>query len=161
MMIRTKYNILFFTAMLAVLLSSSCKKETDEDLRKKEEAALQKYLDDNNITTQPEASGLYYIETTAGTGDHPVSGNTVSVHYTGKFLDGNVFDSSAGRNPIDFTLGVGQVIAGWDEGIALMKKGGKATLIIPSYLAYGPTGRNSIPPYSTLVFDVELVYIGN
>ncbi len=158
---KTKYSIIFFLAVMSILFTASCKKETDDDLKKKEEADLQKYLDDNNITTQPEASGLYYIETTAGTGDNPVPGNTVSVHYTGKFLDGNVFDSSAGGNPIDFTLGVGQVIAGWDEGIALMKKGGKATLIIPSYLAYGSSGRGPIPPYSTLVFDVELVYIGN
>lgn len=158
---KTKYSIIFITAFLSLLFTTSCKKDSDEDLKKKEEAELQKYLDDNNITTQPEASGLYYIETTAGTGDNPVPGNTVSVHYTGMYLDGTVFDSSVGRNPIDFTLGVGQVIAGWDEGIALMKKGGKATLIIPSNLAYGPTGRGSIPPYSTLVFDVELVYVGN
>ncbi len=160
----TKTKNYFFTliAIMAVLFASSCKKtETDEELRQKEEAELQKYIDDNNITTQPEASGLYYIETKAGTGAQAVAGKTVSVHYTGKLLDGTVFDSSAGRNPIDFVLGVGQVIPGWDEGIALMKQGGKATLIIPSSLAYGSRGSGSIPPYSTLVFDVELVYVSN
>ena len=160
----TKTKNYFFTlmAIMTVLFASSCKKtETDEELRQKEEAELQKYIDDNNITTQPETSGLYYIETKAGTGAQAIAGKTVSVHYTGKLLNGTVFDSSAGRNPIDFVLGVGQVIPGWDEGIALMKQGGKATLIIPSSLAYGSRGSGSIPPYSTLVFDVELVYVSN
>jgi len=76
------------------------------------------------------------------------------------FLDGTVFDSSIERGePIDFPLGQGQVIAGWDEGIGMMKKGGKSVLVIPSDIAYGPNGRGSIPPYSTLVFEVELVDI--
>ncbi len=159
----TKTTNYFFSlmAILAVLFASSCNKESDEDLKQKEEAELQKYIDDNNITTQPEASGLYYIETKAGTGAQAVAGKMVSVHYTGKLLDGTVFDSSAGRNPIDFVLGVGQVIPGWDEGIALMKEGGEASLIIPSSLAYGPSGSGPIPAYSTLVFDVQLVYVAD
>ena len=161
-MTKTKNYFLTLLAIMAVLFASSCKKESDEELRQKEEAELQKYLDDNNITTQPEASGLYYIETLAGTGAQAVADKIVSVHYTGKLLDGTIFDSSAGRNPIDFVLGVGQVIPGWDEGIAFMKVGGEATLIIPSSLAYGSRGSGSlIPPYSTLVFDVQLVYVAN
>ncbi len=119
------------------------------------------YLIDNNITTEPQASGLYYIETLEGTGNAPTNGQQVAVHYTGKLLDGSVFDSSIGKLPFTFPLGYGYVIAGWDEGIALMKKGGKATLIIPSSLGYGSSGSGStIPPYSNLVFDVELVDIG-
>lgn len=159
----TKTTNYFFSVMaiMAVLFASSCNKESDEDLRQKEEAGLQQYIDDNGITTEPNASGLYYIETKAGTGAQAVAGKMVSVHYTGKLLNGTVFDSSAGGNPIDFVLGVGQVIPGWDEGIALMKEGGEATLIIPSSLAYGPSGSGPIPPYSTLVFDVQLVYVAN
>jgi len=118
---------------------------------------LEQYLLENNITTVPEESGLYYIETEAGTGMQPQQGDTVDVHYTGRLIDSTIFDTSTGGDPFSFTLGTGYVISGWDEGIAYMKEGGKATLIIPSVLGYGSSGKNSIPPYSTLVFDVELV----
>ena len=118
---------------------------------------LEQYLIDNNITTEPEESGLYYIETETGTGVQPQQGDTVYVHYTGRLVDSTIFDTSTGSDPFSFTLGTGYVISGWDEGIAYMKEGGKATLIIPSVLGYGSSGKNSIPPYSTLVFDVELV----
>ena len=107
------------------------------------------------------ASGLEYVETEAGTGAQAKAGDTVRVHYTGKFLDGKVFDSSLSRGePLEFPLGKGRVIRGWDEGIALMKVGGKATLTIPPQLAYGESGAGGvIPPNATLLFDVELVGI--
>ncbi len=106
------------------------------------------------------ASGLGYDETKAGTGAQAVAGKTVKVHYTGTFPDGTVFDSSISRgDPIEFELGHGRVIKGWDEGIALMKVGGTARLTIPPHLAYGERGAGGgvIPPNATLVFDVELV----
>jgi len=118
---------------------------------------LAAFLDENQITTPPTASGLYYIETLPGTGDFPVIGSDVYVHYTGMLLDSTVFDTSMGGDPLSFKLGVGEVIEGWDEGIALMKKGGKATLIIPHTLGYGVTGSGTIPPKAYLVFDVELL----
>ncbi|MBI5962237.1 MAG: FKBP-type peptidyl-prolyl cis-trans isomerase [Chloroflexi bacterium] len=107
------------------------------------------------------ASGLEYVEIEAGNGAQAKAGDTVRVHYTGKFLDGKVFDSSISRGePLEFPLGKGRVIRGWDEGIALMKVGGKATLTIPPQLAYGESGAGGvIPPNATLVFDVELVGI--
>jgi FKBP-type peptidyl-prolyl cis-trans isomerase len=107
------------------------------------------------------ASGLEYIEVEPGTGAQAESGKTVSVHYTGAFQDGRVFDSSVSRGePITFPLGAGRVIKGWDEGIALMKEGGKAQLIIPPDLAYGERGAGGvIPPNATLVFDVELISV--
>jgi peptidyl-prolyl cis-trans isomerase A (cyclophilin A) len=106
-------------------------------------------------------SGLEYVETQAGTGAQAVAGKTVSVHYTGKLTNGKVFDSSHTRGqPIEFPLGAGRVIKGWDEGIALMKVGGKATLTIPPELGYGQRGAGSaIPPNATLIFEVELVAV--
>lgn len=106
-------------------------------------------------------SGLEYVETQAGTGAQAVAGKTVSVHYTGKLTNGTVFDSSYKRGePIAFSLGAGQVIKGWDEGIALMKEGGKATLTIPPELGYGQRGAGGvIPPNATLIFEVELVSV--
>ena len=104
-------------------------------------------------------SGLFYSIEKEGEGDKPQKGNSVKVHYKGELLDGTVFDSSFKRNqPIEFSIGVGQVIPGWDEGIALLNKGAKATLIIPSDLAYGAAGAGGvIPPNATLKFEVELV----
>ena len=105
------------------------------------------------------ASGLEYTEIEAGTGAQAVPGKMVKVHYTGKLPNGKVFDSSIPRGePIEFKLGAGRVIKGWDEGIALMKVGGKATLTIPPQLGYGERGAGGvIPPNATLIFDVELV----
>lgn len=104
---------------------------------------------------------LEYIEREAGTGAMPEAGDRVSVHYTGTLEDGTVFDTSANRGvPFDFVLGRGEVIPGWDQGIALMREGGKATLIIPPNLAYGTAGAgSSIPPNATLTFEVELVSV--
>jgi FKBP-type peptidyl-prolyl cis-trans isomerase len=106
-------------------------------------------------------SGLEYIEILAGTGAQALAGKTVSVHYTGKLQNGKVFDSSLTSGvPIDFPLGAGRVIKGWDEGIALMKVGGKAQLIIPPELGYGARGAGGvIPPNATLIFDLELVKV--
>jgi FKBP-type peptidyl-prolyl cis-trans isomerase len=94
------------------------------------------------------------------TGTPAVPGKTVSVRYTGELLDGTVFDASAkhGNEPFDFVLGEGKVIPGWDEGIALMRKGEKGVLLLPSALGYGPEGAGSdIPPNAVLRFEVELL----
>lgn len=129
-----------------------------ETNKRQEGERLNKYLAEHKITVKPTASGLYYIEKVKGTGTKAAAGKKVKVHYTGTLLDGTKFDSSRDRNqPFEFTLGQGQVIKGWDEGIALMNVGGKATLVIPSNIAYGERDMGKIPPYSTLVFDVELL----
>ncbi|MFO5476275.1 MAG: FKBP-type peptidyl-prolyl cis-trans isomerase, partial [Dolichospermum sp.] len=112
-----------------------------------------------NAVTTP--SGLKYVELEEGNGVTPQPGQTVVVHYTGTLEDGTKFDSSRDRNqPFSFKIGVGQVIKGWDEGLSTMKVGGRRQLIIPSELGYGARGAgNVIPPYSTLLFDVELLAI--
>lgn len=112
------------------------------------------------ITT---ASGLQYSDTVEGTGPAPAAGRTCVMHYTGWLWDGTAkgkkFDSSVDRGrPFEFTLGVGQVIKGWDEGVSTMHVGGKRTLIIPASLAYGSAGAGGvIPPNATLCFEVELL----
>jgi peptidylprolyl isomerase len=110
-------------------------------------------------------SGLKYIDTKAGTGAAPKTGQTCVMHYTGWLYDGGKkgakFDSSVDRGqPFEFKIGQRQVIGGWDEGVATMKVGGKRTLIIPPELGYGARGAgNVIPPNATLMFDVELLAI--
>lgn len=107
------------------------------------------------ITTE---SGLMYLIIQTGTGDKPQNGDIVTVHYLGTLEDGTKFDSSYNRNEsIEFELGSGRVIKGWDEGIALLNKGAKATFVIPSDLGYGNRDMGAIPPNSTLIFEVELV----
>ncbi len=145
--------------LISILFFSACT-DTEAELIKAEKALLQEYLTDNNISIAPTESGLYYIETVNGTGNTPVVGQEVEVHYIGTLINGEKFDSSYDRGqPFKFTLGIGQVIKGWDEGISYMKVGTKAKLIIPSDLGYGANGVGNIPPYSTLIFTVELMGI--
>jgi FKBP-type peptidyl-prolyl cis-trans isomerase len=138
--------------------------------RKNEEGKiLAKYLEDNKITVKPTASGLYFIEKTKGKGAHPKEGDKIKVHYTGRLLDGTVFDTSVEAEakkagvyderrpygPADFT--VGQLVPGMNEALTMMSQGAKATIILPSALAYGERGGGPIPPYSPMVFEVEVV----
>jgi FKBP-type peptidyl-prolyl cis-trans isomerase len=110
----------------------------------------------NPITTP---SGLQYVDLTIGAGASPKSGQNAVVHYTGWLTDGKKFDSSLDRKqPFSFAIGRGQVIRGWDEGVATMKVGGKRKLTIPPELGYGARGAGGvIPPNATLVFEVELL----
>ncbi|GFD76796.1 MULTISPECIES: peptidylprolyl isomerase [Tenacibaculum] len=138
---------------------------TFEGAREKREAeakAKQKELLDQVAAGYDETpSGLRYKILQNGDGKQATKGAMVSVHYKGQLLDGTVFDSSYKRKqPIDFAIGVGQVIPGWDEGIQLLKVGDKARLVIPSDLAYGAQGAGGvIPPNATLIFDVELMNV--
>ncbi len=107
------------------------------------------------------ASGLGYVDLVEGTGPRPKTGDSVSVHYTGWLKSGQKFDSSHDRGqPLVFPVGRGQVIKGWDEGVAMMRVGGKRKLVIPAHLAYGDRGAGGvIPGGATLIFEVELVGI--
>lgn len=137
-----------------------------EEHKKKQQAAQQALLTEFSAwakqaypTAQSTESGLHYIIEEQGTGTKAAKHRHVSVHYTGMLTDGTFFDSSHEREqPISFQLGMGKVIKGWDEGIALLNVGGKARLIIPYFLAYGDAGRPPvIPAKANLIFDVELV----
>jgi FKBP-type peptidyl-prolyl cis-trans isomerase FkpA len=135
----------------------------DEQMEKEKEL-IKIYMVEKGLEGSPTESGLYHIVVNPGSGDNPTVQNQVTVHYTGSLLDGSIFDSSvpgkiAGRTvsgePVTFPLG--GVIQGWQEGLAKMQKGEKALLIIPSHMGYGPQGTSGIPPYSTLVFEVDLI----
>jgi peptidyl-prolyl cis-trans isomerase A (cyclophilin A) len=131
------------------------KKAKEAEAQKEQEAKLAEHTKGFEKTE----SGLFYKIESEGSGPKPNKGQNVSVHYTGMLLNGSVFDSSYSRNqPIDFPVGVGHVIPGWDEGIMLLNKGSKARFVIPSDLAYGSRGAGGvIPPNAALIFDVELV----
>jgi len=128
-----------------------------QEERNKAEAELEKLASGFDKTN----SGLRYKILKKGDGNKAAKGNTVSVHYEGSLTNGQVFDSSYQRNqPIDFQLGIGQVIPGWDEGVSLLNVGDKARFVIPSELGYGSAGAGGvIPPNATLVFDVELMEV--
>ena len=136
--------------------------EGSREKREAEEKVKQKELLDSVAKGYAETeSGLRYQILQKGDGKQATKGAGVSVHYKGQLLDGTVFDSSYKRKqPIDFNVGVGQVIAGWDEGIQLLQVGDKARFVIPSDLAYGSAGAGGvIPPDATLIFDVELMNV--
>lgn len=130
-----------------------------EEKKQEAAAARQKAFDDAAEGFEETASGLRYLITQSNeNGESIEAGDLIKVHYTGQFLDGKVFDSSLQRRePIEFNVGTGKVIPGWDEGLQLLKVGEKATLLIPSELAYGTRGVGPIPPNTDLKFDVEII----
>jgi FKBP-type peptidyl-prolyl cis-trans isomerase len=147
------------------------KKEQEKTIKEMEkqkpidDQLIKDYLKKENLKAEKTASGLYYIIEKKGTGDKATAGDVVKVNYTGKLLDGTKFDSNVDPlfnhvTPLEFQVGIGQVISGWDEGLQLLTKGTKAKFIIPSGLAYGNrSAGNIIKPFSILVFDVELLEI--
>lgn len=136
-------------------------KELNEKATEAAREAGERFLEENkkNKEVNVTESGLQYVVEREGTGERPSATDEVTVHYTGKLLDGSVFDSSVSRGePATFPLN--RVIPGWTEGVQLMKEGAKYTFFIPSDLAYGPQGiPNAIPPHSTLIFEVELIKV--
>jgi FKBP-type peptidyl-prolyl cis-trans isomerase len=165
-------DILEFTVkILTVQSKEEYEKSKTEASKKQLEAddkAINDYLKANNLTATKTASGMYYVITTPGTGANATNGQKITMNYTGTLLNGKKFDSNEDPafqhvEPFEFTLGQGQVIRGWDEGIALLNVGAKAKLLIPSPMAYGdrgmpgnPANPDGIPANSPLVFDVQV-----
>lgn len=155
--IRVGENAQAYNAIESFRIFEGSREKRLEEEKKASETALEELAKGFDKTT----TGLRFQIIQQGDGDKAEKGKTVSVHYKGQLADGTVFDSSYKRNePIDFVLGTGQVIAGWDEGVALLKIGDKARFVIPSHLAYGSAGAGGvIPPNATLIFDVELMAV--
>lgn len=147
---------LSFTVLLTILLVSC---DPAKKYEKEEKNSIETYLSDNyDLNFVLQSSGLYYYEVLTGTGITPLLYDSAYVRYTGKFLDGTVFDSNVTKStPYGFI--VGQNIQGFDEGVMLMKVGGKASLLLPSKLAYGTTGTYGIGGFTPLLFDIELIKV--
>jgi FKBP-type peptidyl-prolyl cis-trans isomerase len=170
----------FILCLPFLLIFSACDKDCEDGSVECEEKQLtkdiqiiQNYLEDSSLVAERHPSDLFYIIEQEGTGDLPNQGQTIVANYTGKFLDGRVFDTSiesvareagiynSGRNyaPFSFILGNNNVVRGWEIAFSLFNEGTKATILMPSSLAYGFKGRGSIPPNTVLLFEVELVNI--
>ncbi|TAL75033.1 MAG: FKBP-type peptidyl-prolyl cis-trans isomerase [Bacteroidetes bacterium] len=145
-----------FTVVITITLASC---NPSKSYEKEEQNKIQDYLAKNSsLNFELKPSGLYYLEVVKGTGVSPVTGDSAFVRYTGMFLNGTIFNSNVTMGPL-YGFVVGDNIAGFDEGILLMAAGGKATLLIPSKLGYGTTGRYPIDGYTPLLFDIELVRV--
>lgn len=173
------HRLLFFLPLLVVF--SSCDKDCDDNYTQEcadsqlatDVQIIQDYLEDSNLVAQRHPSDLFYIIEEEGIGDSPNSGQTIVANYTGKFLDGRVFDTSIESvakeegvydpnrdyTPFNFVLNVSRVVTGWHIAFSLLNEGTKATILLPSYMAYGREGSRSIPPNTVLLFEVELVNI--
>ncbi len=132
----------------------SCNKDetkTQSEQLAEDVSLIEQYLTNNDLVAEKKTSGLYYIIEKAGSGVHPNINSTVTVKYTGYFLDGTEFDSGTATFPLR------NVVSGWQEGIPLFKKGGRGKLFIPSYMGYGTSGSGSVPANSVLAFDIYLI----
>lgn len=160
--IKPDERLTFYVRCLNIITAEQFNRELDQlniKMKASENLLIHQYLEYEGLTAQPSASGLYKIVTREGTGTETADSKFITIDYKGMLINGFEFDNSYKRNkPLQFQLGRHQVIPGWEEGVSTMKKGEKATLIIPFDLAYGAAGYSDlIPPYSTLIFEVELI----
>jgi len=154
-MMKGMKNVLVVGLLLLMIIGVSC--DPARKYEKEEKNQIENFLAENSDKNyQKQNSGLYYSETQKGTGIQPVLYDSAWVKYTGKFLDGTVFDSNADK-PTLYAFIVGQNILGFDEGVMMMQEGGKCSLLIPSNLAYGASGHYFINGYTPLNFEIELV----
>lgn len=147
-----------FILVLSVSILFSCSEDmvTYQDQLEIDVRKIEKYLADSNLVAQSTKSGLHYIIEQEGNGNFPPAAAIVKVKYTGKYLDGKVFDDKMDTDGVNFYL-TGGIINGWKEGIPLFSVGGKGKLFVPSGLGYGATGYFDIPANAVLIFDIELV----
>ena len=153
-------GIKWLIVCLALITSVSCKKDTVDEAEQlqKDIAIIQQYLADNGLTAESTSKGLHYIINSPGTGPQPTASSNVRVAYVGYYTNGSTFDQSPSAG---VTFNLQNVIQGWTEGIPKFRQGGSGMLLIPSKLAYGPKGSQSIPPNTVILFDIELLQVTN
>ncbi|MBO5848887.1 MAG: FKBP-type peptidyl-prolyl cis-trans isomerase [Bacteroidales bacterium] len=155
MKMRNIYACLLFVLLLVM---DSCSIETYSTIKQDANREVLSYIVDNELNVEPNASGLVYIEIQEGEGDSPKIGDKVAFHYKGYFFNGEVFDSSYDKPyPLIVELGNDVIIKGLEEALMLMNKGSKAKVIVPFYLAYGDMENAPVPPFSNLVFELEMI----
>ena len=144
--------------LIVIFVMASCSMETYATKKNDANQEIFTYLIENKIDASPNPSGLVYIPVSDGVGESPELGDKVAFHYTGFYLNGEVFDSSYGKPyPLIVELGNGMIINGIEESLMLMNKGAKAKVVIPFYLAYNDMENAPVPPYSNLIFELELI----
>lgn len=143
----------FAWLLIALVWVAGCKKEDQTEI---DEALIVQYIADNQLNATRTSTGLYYVVQDSGSAEHPGLASTVQMYYTGRLLDGTVFDGvSAPADPLELPLA--WTIAGWQEGVPFYGRGGRGILLIPSHLGYGEDGAGEIPKNAVLVFDIEVV----
>jgi FKBP-type peptidyl-prolyl cis-trans isomerase FkpA len=159
MVSKKSLTMVLVLSAIIILTLGSC--DPAKKYQKIEQEEIDKYLSNNpGLAFEMKPSGLYYYDVQVGSGTMPGKSDTVYLFYTGKFLDGTVFDSNVGsKDTLILPIGEGWLINGFDEGIQYMKTGGKSMLLIPSDLGYGAVGRGKIGGYTPILFDVELVKV--
>lgn len=156
-----KKTFLYLLAILPVAFFSCSDDENPQPYtpptNEEEVQAIEDFLEARNITYESDTSGMRYVIDSVGTGTMPVIDDTVSVRYTGFFPGGGIFDSNTEGLPLQFVLGEGNIILGFEYAVMKLREGGSGTFFLPSRLAYGSTGAGPIPPYTIIGFEVELL----
>lgn len=144
--------------LLMPLFITSCSVQTMATMQADADNDIKTYMEQNVINVAPNQSGLVFISLKEGNGDTPQIGDKVAFHYTGYYFDGEMFDSSYDRTlPLVVQLGNDMIIKGMEEALLMMKKGSKAKILVPFYLAYNDMENAPVPPYSNLIFEIELI----
>lgn len=155
--IKKQYHLIYLL-LIVVFVMASCSLETYATRKNDANQEILTYILENKIDVTPKQSGLVYIPVRDGEGNPPELGDKVAFHYVGYYLNGDVFDTSYGKPyPLIVELGNGMIISGLEEALLLMNKGAKAKVIIPFYLAYNDMDNAPVPPYSNLIFELELI----
>ncbi len=147
---------LFLSVLILLLIASSCKEKQVVNQDDIDKQLIINYLEENNITAESTASGLFYVIKESGNERHPSATSTITVSYAGRLLNGQPFDQGS-----FFTTSLDRLIKGWQQGIPLIGEGGKITLYIPSGLGYGNQASDKIPANSVLIFDISLHYFAD
>ena len=155
--INKRYNFILWLVFFLIVMTS-CSLETYTTRKNNANQEILSYLIENKIDVKPNTSGLVYIPIDEGEGDTPQLGDKVAFHYKGYYLNGEVFDSSYDKSyPLIVEIGNGMIINGLEESLLMMNKGAKAKVIIPFYLAYDDMDNAPVPPYSNLIFELEMI----
>ncbi|MDX1652478.1 MAG: FKBP-type peptidyl-prolyl cis-trans isomerase [Brumimicrobium sp.] len=147
---------IFIVCLIPLIIFGCKKKISPEEQLEEDIKIIEKYIADNNLSATKTSSGLHYVITEVGTGNHPTQTDDVTVRYRGYYVDNTTFDQS---EELGVTFNLQQVIQGWTEGVPKLKEGGSGILLIPSGLAYGEKGSGPVPPNTVLIFEIDLLDI--